>query len=131
MPFPMQPPSSSSVSVRFLDGPKVIQELRRMAQALVAADARVEQVILFGSLAKGNYSPRSDADICIILRGPDQRRPMDRIPEFLGHFLRAPVPVDLLVYTRAEVEQRLREGNRFVAEVVEQGVALAAVREPL
>lgn len=121
----MQQLSSSSVSVRFLDGPKIIEALRKRVEKLAADDPRVESVILFGSLAKGNYTPRSDADICIILRGDDPRRPMDRVPEFLDYFLRAPVPVDVLVYTQAEVERMRREGRRFVREVLEQGMTLA------
>lgn len=97
-----------------------------MAQRLVAQDARVEQVILFGSLAKGNYGARSDADLCIILRGDDPRRMIDRGPEFRGAFAGAPVPIDLLVYTRAEMERMRQEGSRFAAEVLERGVTLAA-----
>lgn len=122
----MQKRSSGSVTVWFLDGPKVVEELRRIAQELIASDSRVEEVILFGSLAKGNYTPRSDADLCIILQGPDDHRPMDRVADFQAYFTRTPVPVDLLVYTREEVEQMRREGRRFVVEALEKGVTLAS-----
>jgi len=94
----------------------------------VAEDPRVESVVLFGSLAKGNYTARSDADICIILKNDDPRRPTDRIPQYLAAFSGAPVPVDVLVYTRAEVERMRREGRRFVQEALDQGITLAEHR---
>ena len=112
----------------FLDGAKVVEELRTLASKLVADDLRIEQVILFGSLAKGNYTPRSDADICIILHDDDPHRPMDRIPQYLAAFSGAPVPVDVLVYTRAEVERMLGEGRRFVREALKEGITLAEHR---
>ena len=124
----MQKRSLDSVEVWFLDGAKVVEELRALASELVAKDLRIEQVILFGSLAKGNYTPRSDADICIVLQGSDDRRPPDRIPEYLAAFSGAPVPVDVLVYTKSEVERMWREGRRFVREALEEGITLAEHR---
>ena len=124
----MQERFSGSVKVRYLRREPVIEALRAIAQKLIDEDPRVEKVVLFGSLVTGRQTPRSDADICVILREEDQRRPMDRIPEFLGFFLKTPVPVDLLVYTRDEVEERLREGNRFLAEIVEKGMTLAKAK---
>lgn len=100
-----------------------------MARQLVAQDPRVEEVRLFGSLAKGNYTPRSDADICIILGGDDPRRMIDRIPEFRESFRGAPVPVDILVYTRAEMDQMRQEGRRFARELAEHSIVLASERQ--
>lgn len=121
----MQQPLSSSVKVRFLDGPEVIQKLRERAENLLAQNARVHSVILFGSLARGNYTARSDADLCIILKEDHRERPMDRIPEFVDKFLGAGVPVDVLVYTRSEIEQMQNEKRRFVTEALAEGVVLA------
>lgn len=35
-------------------------------QALFAANSRIEQVVLYGSRAKGNYKPFSDVDIVLV-----------------------------------------------------------------
>ncbi len=121
----MQKRSLDSIEVWFLDGPKVIEELKKRAENLVAKDSRVDSVILFGSLAKGNYTARSDADLCIVLKQDDRERPMDRIPEFLHIFVGAGVPVDVLVYTRAEIDQMRSEGRRFVTEALAEGITLA------
>lgn len=40
--------------------------LRRYCQALQAAKIEVEQMILFGSYARGNPKPWSDLDVCVV-----------------------------------------------------------------
>ncbi|WP_245218405.1 nucleotidyltransferase domain-containing protein [Pyrobaculum islandicum] len=47
-------------------------------------------MVLIGSLARGDYTAFSDADVVIVLR-EDGRRPMDRIPDFLD----SSFPIDL------------------------------------
>ena len=38
----------------------------QILQTLFAANAHIEQVILYGSRAKGNYKPFSDVDIVLV-----------------------------------------------------------------
>ena len=40
----------------------------------------------------------------------------DRLDEFILEFSNGPVPVDVLVYTRPEIETALKEGNRFLTD---------------
>ncbi|MBI2885695.1 MAG: nucleotidyltransferase domain-containing protein [Chloroflexi bacterium] len=91
----------------------------------MAQNSRVRSVILFGSLAQGNYTARSDADICIVLRDSDEARPIDRIPTYLGHFLGAPVPVDLLIYTQQELASMRQRGIKLARELMDRSVLLA------
>ncbi|WP_255592311.1 nucleotidyltransferase domain-containing protein [Thermosulfurimonas sp. F29] len=59
---------------------------------LLRRERRVEKVVLFGSLAEGRATTRSDADLLIITDG-DFR---DRWTEWILHFTRAPLPVDVI-----------------------------------
>ena len=77
--------SSGSSGVAFLDRERVLAELRHAVTALVAGRAGVREAWLFGSLARGNATPRNDADLLFVV-DQDARRPMDRIPEFLLFF---------------------------------------------
>lgn len=120
----MRKRSYGSVTVWSLDREKVLEALRAKAEELLALDARVQEVILFGSLARGNYTPSSDADVCVVL-SEDSRRQMDRIPEFLVRFTAVGIPVDVLVYTREEIERMRRDGRRFVREDLAVGIVLA------
>ena len=64
-------------------------------------DPRVEEVVVFGSFARGDFAPGSDIDVFILLNSADQSV-RDRIPEFLpGAF---PVGVDVFPYTSQELE---------------------------
>ncbi|HXJ83362.1 MAG TPA: nucleotidyltransferase domain-containing protein [Candidatus Methylomirabilis sp.] len=81
----------------------------------------VREVWLFGSLARGDATPRSDADLLIVL-DEDRRRPMDRIPEFLLLLQGAGRPTDVLVLTAAEWEAR--EGTGLHREVIGRGIKL-------
>ena len=87
-----------------------------MAERLASANSNVRKIALFGSLAAETHTPRSDADILILLR-EDSRRFMDRIPEFLRAFRDARIPVDVFPYTEAEFARLLAEENPFALRV--------------
>ena len=71
------------MSVRFwrLNKDEVISRIRAWAETL-SNDPNVICVILFGSLARGDFTASSDADLLIILRTSGKRFD-ERIPDFL------------------------------------------------
>ena len=113
--------SSSSSGVVFLDRRRVVEEVRQAARRLAVERPGVLEVWLFGSLARGDATPRSDADLLIVV-DQDARRPMDRIPEFLLLLEGLGRPTDVLVLTVAE--WKAREGTAFHREVVMRGIQL-------
>jgi predicted nucleotidyltransferase len=113
--------SSSSSGVVFLDRARALEDVRRAVVALVARRAGVREVWLFGSLVRGTATPRSDADLVIVV-DEDARRPMDRIPEFLLLLDSIGRPADVVVLTAAEWQAR--EGTGWHREVVERGIRL-------
>jgi predicted nucleotidyltransferase len=74
--------------------------MEQYAEQLLSVNPLVEEVVVFGSFAEGNYAPGSDIDVLIVLRSAD--KPVwDRIADFLpGAF---PVGLDLFPYTREEL----------------------------
>lgn len=62
----------------------------------------VEDIYLCGSWARGSYTPYSDVDLLILVKG-DGQKPHDRIPAYLPD--RFPVSLDLFIYTREELEK--------------------------
>ena len=95
--------------------------LEQHVRELATCYPEIEEIVLFGSLARGTPVPGSDADLLIVL-GESDRRFLDRIPAFLPS--RFPVGVDVFPYTRAEVERMLREGNAFVRDALRDGEVL-------
>ncbi len=76
---------------------------------------------LFGSLARGDATPRSDADLLFVV-DEDSRRPVDRAPDFLALLTGTGRPVDVIILTAAEWEAR--GGSRFHHEVTTRGLRL-------
>ena len=103
-------------------------EIRSQVSAL-AAKVRahrpgIEAIILFGSYAAGGPGYFSDLDLLVIL-AEDARQPVERIPEFLLLFQDAPLPVDVFVFTREEVERRSKASDPFMVQALEKGVRSA------
>lgn len=103
----------SGVKVRFLNRNEILPRLLHVANYLLASKPEIVEISLFGSLARGNYAPGSDADIYILLR-KDRRRFVDRIPEFLDFFSLAGIPVEVFPYTLEE-KAEMKDGGFFEA----------------
>jgi predicted nucleotidyltransferase len=102
----------SSVVVKSVDEALVRKAMDGYARRLLASHAEVEEVVVFGSFARGNYAPGSDIDVFIFLSESD-KSPRDRIPDLLPSTF--PVGMDLFPYTRAEIEAR--SASPMIAEV--------------
>lgn len=100
----------------------MVEELKAVARQMKANHPEIEQVLLFGSLARGEAVPGSDADLLVILSSSDQPF-LERIPRYLPVGL--PVGVDVFPYTREEIDRMLDNGNLFIRQAVEESIALA------
>jgi predicted nucleotidyltransferase len=121
----MQRRSSSFAAAKFLDREAVLAALRRLAETLRRTDAEVQSIVLFGSIARGDFGRRSDADVLVLLKSDRHDRRMDRVPKYLPAFLDAPVPVDVLPLTCGELQAEIRAGNPFWRRALAEGVLLA------
>lgn len=81
-------------------------------------NSNIRSIYLFGSRARGNYSGYSDADLLLIL-GEDTRCRMDRLPDYLQLFTKAPVPVEVFPFTEQEVAK-----SAFAQQAVKEGILL-------
>lgn len=107
---------------RFVDEGQIVSKIKEIALRVAKKNKKVAEIYLFGSYVEGNACLRSDADILIVL-SEDKRKMIDRLDEFILGFIDAPVPVDVLVYTRSELKTALERGNRFL-ERVTSGIKL-------
>ncbi len=99
--------------------------LRRMVAAIVDA-ADPEQVILFGSRARGDARPDSDVDLVVIEAEPfgphrDRRAEIVRLMRALGG---CEVATDILVYSQDEVEYWRDSLNNVLARALREGRVL-------
>jgi len=115
--------SYDTVKIKSLNKNKVLRKLKHVASGIIKEESKVMEISLFGSLARGNYTGRSDADILIILK-EDSRRFIDRIPHYLASFLYADVPVDVFPYTEEELKQLGMGGNLFIKGILNDKIIL-------
>jgi len=107
------------VRIAFLDRDRAIAELAERVQVLLTRDPRVAAVGLFGSLARGQALPSSDADLLIVLEAHSLPRWFDRIPEYAASFPGTALAVEPFAYTWEELTRML----------VQPGFIRTAVRE--
>ena len=120
----MQIRSSGSVRIISLDVDTIIKKLRTAAEELKKRDNNVLEVFLFGSLAKGEAVPGSDADIVIVLK-KSEKRIIDRITDFVDSFSDMNIGVDIFPYTIEEIEEFKEKGNSLIKEMLYTRFALA------
>lgn len=124
MPSTTPGSSSSSAGARYLDRERRLAELREMAVRAIARMPEIRRLVLFGSLATGGATPRSDADVMVEVAKSAHDQPRDRIPEVLGALSPLPCPLDLFVYTSEEIEHLRAGGSALLREVEEHGIEL-------
>jgi predicted nucleotidyltransferase len=80
-----------------------------------------EKIILFGSSARGDQDKYSDIDLVVIKKTKD--RFLQRLKK-TALLIRAPMPVDLFVYTPEEFAQMLDDENPFAQIVIKEGTVI-------
>lgn len=96
-------------------------ELECLAEHLrpIFRQCGVQRAIVFGSLARGDATHRSDLDLIIIME--TSKRFLDRYDNLLAPIAKAVPerPVDLFIYTPQELAQIAH--RRFVASALREG----------
>lgn len=83
-----------------------------------------QKIFLFGSYAYGKASSESDIDLLITMDTPlkfHKQAAIIRlaIDEEFGVF-----PMDIIVRNQEEIEKRIKQGDFFIKEILEDGIAL-------
>lgn len=94
------------------------EDIFRVA-AQIGEAAQAEQVILFGSYARGQATEHSDVDLLVVADSALPR--FKRSRELYRQFRPYPFSMDLLVYTPAEVEKGKSSPVSFVSQVLREG----------
>lgn len=109
---------------QFLDGVEILsvdanslkKSLQEIAARIKAEHPEVNEIILFGSFSKKDFTPYSDIDIAIIVNETDKKF-IERVDDFVDYFTGLPFDVNIITYTSGEFEQMLKTGNSFVIEI--------------
>lgn len=98
-------------------------KLREVTQKIVE-QFNPEKIILFGSQSTGQAKEESDVDLLVIKETNQSIREVAR--EIDGAIFPRPFPIDLIVYTPAQLKQAQQVGDFFIMEVLNKGRVLYA-----
>ena len=87
----------------------------------IAEEFRPDRIILFGSYAYGEPTEDSDVDILVVM--PFAGKPVYKAIEIRTK-IDPRFPVDLIVRTPQQVEERVAMNDWFMREIVEKGRTL-------
>jgi predicted nucleotidyltransferase len=102
---------------------EVLAALRRWAEALRAEHPETVRAGCFGSYARGDYLPSSDADVFVEVSHSPHARWFDR-PAGLPDTGGIPVGVELFVYTSEEVARMREKSSAWLRVILEEAVWL-------
>ncbi len=80
---------------------------RWLAEKLAAQGIRVEEILLFGSVARGDYKVDSDVDLIVVSEDWGRMQYLDRL-SLLYRLWDKPRDATLIPFTRGELERRVR-----------------------
>ena len=113
-----------SVRVFRLDRAGVISRLRERARAVLERRLDVVEIRLFGSLARGDARPGSDADLFVVVH--DGAPPLlDRLADLSREFAGVGIGCDVIVFTESEARALIARADAFSRAVFNGGVTLA------
>ena len=106
------------------DGPKT-ETLRELKESLGSfLGDRLLRMVLFGSMAKGDYNDESDADVAIIIRGLTRElknKVLDKVAEVeLNHLM----PISALIFSEDEFNRLKKRERRIALDIEREGVLL-------
>lgn len=90
--------------------------------ARIVQEIHPDKIILFGSQARGQAKPDSDIDLLVIAESKEPRfRRSARLYGVLSRFVE---PMDIIVYTPAEIEEWSAVPQAFITTVIREGKIL-------
>lgn len=115
---------------KFLNGVEVVsvnadqlrEKIKYISNKIKKDKPQVLRIILFGSFAKGNFTPYSDIDIAIIVKNC-KKKFIERQDDFIEYFKQLCCDVNLVIYTQAEYKNLINSSSNFIKEI-EQGMNL-------
>ncbi len=92
----------------------------------IAEKFKPQRIILFGSYARGDPRPESDVDMLVIMDTP-----LKEVQQAIQicHQIEYRFGLDLIVHTPKRLAERVRMGDSFLRDVLEEGKVLYEARD--
>lgn len=97
------------------------QELKKFLINL-GRDIKIENILLFGSRAEGNFNEQSDVDLIIVSEDFEKMNFFERVSKMYDYW-KIDLPVDFICYTPKEFN-KLKKGITIVSEALKNGIVI-------
>lgn len=94
---------------------KILNEVVRR----IVAVARPDEIILFGSAARGQLKSHSDFDLLVVKAGIQDRETLAR--QINANFFGIPMPIDVIVVTPEDLRGSRRKEWTFLGRALQEG----------
>lgn len=101
---------------QYIDNPEIYAIAKKIKERF-----KPKQIILFGSHAYGSPRKDSDIDLLVIM---DTDISVKEQAFLIRREIKSSVPLDILVRTPREIEERLKLGDFFIRKIIEEGIIL-------
>ncbi len=102
-----------------------IETLRQLKESLESfLGDQLLRVVLFGSMARGDYNDESDVDVAIIIRGLTRElknKVLDKVAEVELNFL---LPISALIFSEDEFNRLKKRERRIALDIEREGILL-------
>ena len=101
---------------------ETLQGLKRSLESLLGD--RLAGIVLFGSMARGDFDEESDIDVAIIIRGLTRKVKHQVLDEVAGFELEHDMPVSALVLSEDEFSRLKKRERRIALDIEREGIPL-------
>lgn len=99
-----------------------LREARKFAECVLRKLSN-STVIVYGSVARGDYNEWSDIDVLIVTSNNIPQKPMERL-DLVYEYVRRGLPIEPVIVTYDEFIKLLNRKNPLIIDALERGVVL-------
>jgi predicted nucleotidyltransferase len=102
--------------------PTILRELKRFLESLLGD--KLVSMVLFGSMARGDYHDESDMDVAVIVHGLTRRLKGQILDEVAELELEHHMPLSVLVFSEEEFDHLKKRERRIALDIEREGISL-------
>jgi predicted nucleotidyltransferase len=100
----------------------ILRDLKRSLKSFLGD--QLVSIVLFGSMARGDYHDASDIDVAIIVRGLTRRLKGQILDEVAELELEHHTPLSVLVFSEEEFNHLKKRERRIALDIEREGISL-------
>ena len=103
-------------------GPAILRELKRSLESFLGD--QLISMVLFGSIARGDYGDESDIDVAVIVRGLTRKLKGQILDEVTELEFQHDMPLSVLVLSEEEFNRLKKRERRIALDIEREGISL-------